>query len=93
MSNNSDPDKKGKTDLSKVCFIDSIPGDDDAVGVVVLLDGSLRSYIKCEGVNALLFDEDDRASLANTFASFANTCETDIQIIVRSRALTVDDFL
>ena len=93
MSNNSGPDKKGKTDLTRVCLIDSIPGEDDADGVAVLVDGSLRSYIKCEGVNALLFDENDRETLARTFASFANTCESDVQIIVRSRALSVDDFL
>ncbi|MGL1166817.1 hypothetical protein ACSTKZ_25090, partial [Vibrio parahaemolyticus] len=62
-------------------------------GLVVLTDGSLRRYIKCEGVNALLFDEADRQQLAATFANFANTCESDVQVIVRSRSLPVDDFL
>ncbi|HEY9679397.1 MAG TPA: ATP-binding protein [Drouetiella sp.] len=87
------PDQKGKTALKNVCFIDSIPGEDDADGLVILIDGSLRKYIKCDGINALLFDEMDRQSLAKTFATFADTCETTIQIMVRARALPVDDFL
>lgn len=87
------PDNKGKQNLQNVCFIDSIPGEDDEEGLVVLLDGSLRKYIKCEGINALLFDANDREQIAKRFAYFANTCESDVQIIVRSLALPVDEFL
>jgi type IV secretory pathway VirB4 component len=93
LPNITRPDKKGKSELKSVCFIDSIPGEDDADGLVILIDGSLRRYIKCEGINALLFDESERDALARAFSCFANTCESDIQIIARSRALTVDDFL
>jgi type IV secretory pathway VirB4 component len=86
-------DKRGKTDLPGVCFVESIPGKDDDQGLVVLVDGSLRRYISVKGINALLSDETDRELLARTFANFANSCESDIQIIVKSRALSVDDFL
>jgi len=87
------PDKRGKSDLQGVCFIDSIPGEDDDEGLVVLVDGSLRRYISCSGMNALLFDEEDRECLARTFANFAQMCESDVQIIVRSRELPVNEFL
>jgi type IV secretory pathway VirB4 component len=90
---NTRPDKKGKSDLKSVSFIDSIPGDDDADGLVILIDGSLRRYIKCEGINALLLDDNEREGLARAFSTFANTCQSDVQIIVRSRSLPVDQFL
>jgi type IV secretory pathway VirB4 component len=87
------PDQSGRVNLQEVTFIKSIPGKDDSEGVVILNDGSLRQYIKCEGVNALLFDASGRENLARSFANFANSCESDVQIIVRSRALPVDEFL
>ncbi len=86
-------DKRGDTSWQDVCFVHSIPGDDNAEGLVVLADGSLRKYIICKGVNALLFDEADRESMARQFAAFANSCESDIQVIIKSRNLSVDEYL
>jgi hypothetical protein len=76
-----------------VCFVHSICGDDSEDGVVVLSDGTLRSYIKCWGINALLFDHAEEEALARSFADLANTCESDIQIIIKSRNLPVDEYL
>jgi type IV secretory pathway VirB4 component len=77
----------------EVSFIYAIPGEDNDEGVVVLADGSLRKYISCKGINALLYDEADRELLARNFGSFANSCESDIQIIVKARNLPVDEYL
>jgi len=87
------PDKRGATSWQDVCFIYSIPGEDEEDGLVVLSDGSFRKYIACKGINALLFDEADRETMARTFANFANSCESDIQIIIKSRNVSVDEYL
>jgi hypothetical protein len=76
-----------------VCFVHAIPGEDEDEGIVVLADGTLRKYIGCKGINALLFDEAERELLARQFAALANSCDSDIQIIVTSRNLSVDEYL
>lgn len=86
-------DKRGASSWQDVCFIHSIPGEDEEEGLVVLSDGSFRKYISCKGINALLFDEAERETMARTFANFANSCESDIQIIIKSRNLSVDEYL
>ena len=87
-------DIRSKTSWQDVCFtFHSIPGEDDDEGLAVLADGSMRRYIQCKGINALLFDENDRESLARSFANFANSCDTDIQVIIKARNLPVDEYL
>jgi len=86
-------DKRGGTSWQDVCFVHSIPGDDNDEGLVILGDGSMRKYMRCKGVNALLFDEADREQMARQFAAFANSCDSDIQIIIKSRNLSVDEYL
>ncbi len=86
-------DKRGDIDWADVCFIHSVPGDDEDEGLIVLADGSFRRYMACKGINALLFDEADVEALARNFKEFANSCESDVQIIVKSRNLPVDEYL
>ncbi len=86
-------DKAGSPRWQDVCFIYDIPGEDTDEGLVVLADGSMRKYIACKGVNALLFDAADREAIARQFAAFANTCDSDIQILVKARNLPVDEYL
>ncbi len=86
-------DKRETTSWADVCFLHSIPGEDEDEGLVVLADGSLRKYIGCKGINALLFDEAERELLARQFAALANSCDSDIQILVTSRNLSVDEYL
>ncbi len=76
-----------------VCFIHSIPGEEEEEGLTVLADGSMRKYLQCKGINALLYDEAERELLARQFAALANSCDSDIQIIVTSRNLSVDEYL
>lgn len=87
------PDRRGSSSWQDVSFIHSIPGEDEEEGLVVLADGSFRKYVSCKGINALLFDEAERETMARTFANFANSCESDIQIIIKSRNLSVDEYL
>lgn len=86
-------DKRTSASWQDVCFIHSIPGDDDDEGLLVLGDGSMRKFIACKGINALLFDEAERDKLARDFASLANSIDSDIQILVTSRNLSVDEYL
>lgn len=86
-------DKRGEASWQDVCFIHSIPGDDEEEGVVVLNDGSFRKYVSVKGVNVLLYDDADRDQMARQFANFVNACDTDIQIIIKSRHLSVDEYL
>jgi TraG P-loop domain len=86
-------DKRGTNSWQDVCFIYDIPGEDGDQGLVILADGSMRRYVQCKGVNALLFDEQDRNTLAQNFANFANSCDSDIQILVKARNLPVDEYL
>ncbi len=86
-------DKRTTASWQDVCFIHSIPGDDDDEGLLVLGDGSMRKFISCKGINALLFDEAERDKLARDFASLANSIDSDIQILVTSRNLSVDEYL
>ncbi len=86
-------DKRGVASWQDVCFIHSIPGDDEEEGVVVLSDGSFRKYIMCKGINVLLFDDADRDQMARQFANFVNACESDIQIIIKSKHISVDEYL
>ncbi len=86
-------DKRGTASWQDVCFIHSIPGDENDEGLVVLADGTMRKYVGCKGINALLFDDAERDQMARQFTAFANSCDSDIQIIIKSRNLSVDEYL
>src|SRR5579883_1211102 len=86
-------DKRGEASWQDVCFIHSIPGEDEEEGLVVLGDGSMRKYMTLKGINVLLFDDADRDQMARGFANMVNSCESDVQIIIKSRHLSVDEYL
>lgn len=87
------PVQREGTSWQDVCFIHSIPGDENDQGLLVLADGTMRKYINCKGVNALLFDEAERERMSKQFVSLLDACETDIQLIIKSRSFSVDDYL
>lgn len=84
---------KSQTGWQDICFVHSILEDDQSEGVVILNDGSMRKYIALTGCNLLLADEQEREQLARQFTNFVDSCESDIQIIVKSRHLAVDEYL
>ena len=85
-------DKRGAS-WQEVCFIHSIPGEDEEEGLVVLADGSMRKYILCRGTNIMLFDEQDRENLARQFGNFVNSCKSDIQILIKTNHMPVDEYI
>lgn len=93
QSQEKTPDKRQGTSWQDVNFIYAIPGEDNEQGLVVLADGSFRKYISCKGINALLYDEDGRKSMTDQFTAFVNSCDSDIQIIIKSKNLPVDEYL
>jgi type IV secretory pathway VirB4 component len=84
---------KSQSGWQDVCFVHSIVEDHNQEGVVVLKDGSLRKYISLSGCNLLLSDDHEKDLLARQFTSFVDSCDSDIQIIVRSRHLAVEEYL
>ncbi|MFN8659919.1 MAG: ATP-binding protein [Candidatus Obscuribacterales bacterium] len=77
-----------------VCFLHALPGgNEDQEAIAVLRDGSLRRFISCKGINALLSDHHDQEFLARQFANLANIADCDMQIIVTSRNLPVEEYL
>lgn len=85
--------KRKTASWQDIFFIHSIPGQDDEEGLLVLADGSMRKIIACKPPNVLLADEEDREKMAKEFASLANSLKCDIQILVSSRNLRVEEFL
>lgn len=78
---------------SEVCFLHALPGEDTDEACAVLVDGTLRRFIACKGINALLSDHDDQEFLSRQFANLANIAGCDLQIVVTSRNLPVDEYL
>ena len=87
------PPAKAQPSWSEVCFIQAIPGEEGDDGVLVLADGSLRQVVSCRGINSLLFDPEERDRLAQDLANLANIIDFDIQILVTSKNLPVDEYL
>jgi len=87
--------KKGKAaGWQDILPVHSVPGnDDDEEGVLVLADGSMRKIIACKPLNVLLADEEDKNRMAKEFATLADSLNCDIQIIVSSRNIRVEEFL
>ncbi|MDZ4832508.1 MAG: ATP-binding protein [Candidatus Melainabacteria bacterium] len=86
---------KSQSGWQDICFVHAIVEDEEqkGEGVVVLNDGSMRKFISLTGCNLLLSDEDEKELLARQFANFVDSCDSDIQIIVKSRHLAVDEYL
>ncbi|MBX9671497.1 MAG: hypothetical protein K2X93_28170, partial [Candidatus Obscuribacterales bacterium] len=82
-----------KANWQDILFIQSILEDARGEGVVVLADGSLRKYINVTGINLLLSDEYDRELLARQFGNLFDCAECDMQVLVKSRNLPVEEYL
>lgn len=83
----------GHPSWTQVCFLHALPGTDTDPACAVLIDGTLRRFIACKGINALLSSHDDQEYLARGFANLANVANCDLQIVVTSRNLPVDEYL
>jgi type IV secretory pathway VirB4 component len=61
--------------------------------VVVMKDGSLRAVLLVSSVNFSLKSEEEQNSLIAAYASFLNTLDFPLQIVIQSRRLNIDEYL
>lgn len=62
-------------------------------GVVILKDGSMRAVLSTSAVNFELKAEIERDSIIYGYQNFLNSLDFNIQIIVQSRRLDLDNYL
>jgi len=61
--------------------------------VVILKDGTLRTVLLAASINFALKSEDEQNALVSAYASFLNTLEFPLQIVIQSRKLNMDGYL
>ena len=62
-------------------------------GIIVMPDGSMRVIMLTSAINFELKSETEQNSMVYAFASFLNSLDFPIQILVQSRRLELDDYL
>ena len=61
--------------------------------VVLMKDGTLRAVLLAASINFALKSEEEQNALVSAYASFLNTLEYPLQIVVQSRKLNMDAYL
>ncbi|MCX6778914.1 MAG: hypothetical protein NTU97_01640 [Candidatus Magasanikbacteria bacterium] len=79
-----------KPSVSTQQYLDIASIHDD---VVVMKDGTLRSVLLVASINFSLKSEEEQNALVSAYASFLNTLEYPLQIVVQSRKLNIDNYL
>lgn len=79
-----------KPSVSTQKFLDIASIHDD---VVVMKDGTLRAVLMVSSINFALKSEDEQNALIGSYASFLNTLDFPIQVVIQSRPLNVDNYL
>jgi type IV secretory pathway VirB4 component len=62
-------------------------------GVIVLKDGSLRGVVQVSAVNFELRSSDEQAAILQQFASFLNSIDFPVQMVVHSRRFDISAYL
>lgn len=60
---------------------------------IVLKDGSLRQIIMVGGVNFSLKSEQEQEAITYTYQNFLNSLDFQVQIVIHSRKINIDDYL
>lgn len=79
-----------KPSVSTQQYLDIASIHDD---VVLMKDGTLRAVLLASSINFALKSEDEQNALVSAYASFLNTLEFPLQIVVQSRKLNMDAYL
>ncbi len=79
-----------KPSVSTQQYLDIAAIHDDAV---VLKDGTLRAVLLASSINFALKSEEEQNALVSAYASFLNTLDYPLQIVVQSRKLNMDAYL
>jgi len=62
-------------------------------GVIILKDGSLRGVVQVSAINFELRSSDEQAAILQQYASFLNSIDFPIQMIVHSRKFDISEYL
>ena len=62
-------------------------------GVIFLKDGSLRGVVQVSAINFELRSSDEQAAILQQYASFLNSVDFPIQMIVQSRRFDISEYL
>ena len=62
-------------------------------GVALLKDGSLRGVVQVSAINFELRSSDEQAAILQQYASFLNSIDFPIQMIVHSRRFDISEYL
>src|SRR3989339_282798 len=79
-----------KPSTSTQSFLDIASIHDD---VVIMKDGTLRVVLLVSSINFSLKSEDEQNALISAYASFLNSIDFPIQIVIQSRPLNIDGYL
>jgi len=61
--------------------------------VVILKDGTLRAVLLVSSINFALKGEDEQNAIIQAYASFLNSLDYPLQIVIQSRKLEIDKYL
>jgi type IV secretory pathway VirB4 component len=61
--------------------------------VVVMKDGTLRSVLLVSSINFSLKSEDEQNAVIDSYIRFLNNIDFNIQIVIQSRELDIDNYL
>ena len=61
--------------------------------VVIMKDGSLRAVLLVSSINFSLKSEEEQSAIISGYASFLNSLDFPIQIIIQSRPVNMDNYL
>lgn len=59
----------------------------------MLKDGGLRAVLLVSSINFSLKSEDEQNALISSYASFLNTLDFPLQIVIQSRRLNIDEYI
>lgn len=81
---------KNKIGVSTQQYLDIAEIKED---VVIMRDGTLRAVLLISSINFALKSEDEQNALISSYVSFLNNINFQIQIVIQSRELNIDDYI
>jgi len=61
--------------------------------MVILKDGTVRSVLMVSSINFALKSEDEQESIIQAYNTFLNSLEFNVQIVIQSRRMNIDNYL
>jgi len=86
MAKKQKPNKKKSTQQ----YLDIAEIREDTL---IMQDGTLRSVILASSINFALKSEDEQNAIISAYVGFLNNVDSQLQIVVQSRELNIDNYL